>query len=286
MPNPFAIKAHYLERNAGEIEVLIIGSSHHQNGLNPEFFSEKTCNLAYGSQDIQLDSALVFHNIEKLTKLKKIVFELDPHRIDLRNDPGYFRYPWYHIYYGIDVVPIPWISRFSLYSSNVLFFNDNLIADVTGKSKQKGINEFGYVYKNHESSFRDIAFDSVHIKTTEKERLVNKCKPLSPESEIVANENRIRSIVDYCKAHNIELFFLTSPVYKTYRETMPSERMARFHQLVAELKKQYGIHYLDSSSDPDFKLTDFADDDHLNPDGAKKYSKKVDLFINNKLPGN
>jgi len=65
-PNAFIVKSNYLKENIGQIEVLILGSSHHQNGLNPKYFSKNTCNLANGSQDIKMDSALFFSNVKRM----------------------------------------------------------------------------------------------------------------------------------------------------------------------------------------------------------------------------
>ena len=76
-PNAFITKADYFKANKDKIEVLILGSSHNQNGLNSKFFTKKTANLSYGSQDIQIDSALFFSNVKQMKNLKKVIFDFN-----------------------------------------------------------------------------------------------------------------------------------------------------------------------------------------------------------------
>jgi hypothetical protein len=276
--NAFAVKASFLNKNKSDIEVLILGSSHHQNALNPRFFSEKAANLAYGSQDIRIDSALFFNNVKELKNLKKVVFELDYHRLDIENSTDYFRHPWYYIYYGIDTAPIKFVNRISLYTSNPVFFNKNLMNVFKRSYKPQGINEFGYVEVNNLAIFRDMGYDSVRIGAEAKSRLHNKDHEIS-DKNFALNRKRLASITEYCKQHSIQVYFLSTPLYSTYRENMSAAKKARFDAFVTEFTRQYGVPFYDYSKNPRFTLKDFADDDHLNPRGAEKYSRIIDSII-------
>ena len=109
--NSFITIANYFKKNKETIEVLILGPSHNQCALNPKFFKLKTVNLSYGSQDIQLDSALFFHNVKQMKNLKKVIFELDYHSLDTQRDKDYFRYSWYSMYYDIEIYPINYSNK-------------------------------------------------------------------------------------------------------------------------------------------------------------------------------
>src|SRR5215207_1738069 len=89
--NSFKTIATYFENNKSEVEVLVLGSSHNQNGINPKYFTKKTANISYGAQDIKIDSALVFDNIKEMKNLKTIIFEMDYHRMDIENEPNFYR---------------------------------------------------------------------------------------------------------------------------------------------------------------------------------------------------
>ena len=70
--NTFNLKAKYIKENP-DVEILFLGSSHTQNGINPEFINKKTANLAYGGQDYFYDYELFFKFAPKLKKLKYII---------------------------------------------------------------------------------------------------------------------------------------------------------------------------------------------------------------------
>ena len=102
-PNTFNTKANYLNSNLENIEILFLGSSHTQNGVNPKFIDISSANIAYGSQDYQLNSAIYFKYISRLKKLKKLIIELDYHSLEQKNNADYFRLPWYYKYHDINL---------------------------------------------------------------------------------------------------------------------------------------------------------------------------------------
>ena len=143
-PNSFITIANYFNANKQDVEVLILGSSHNQNGFNPKYCKANTLNLSYGQQDIQMDSALFFSNVKQMKHLKTVVFELDYHRMDIENGKDYFRLPWYYIYYNAEIYPVKWYNKLSLYTSNPEFFNNILLKEIKGESKIQTINKYGY----------------------------------------------------------------------------------------------------------------------------------------------
>mgnify|MGYP000306610883 CR=1 FL=1 len=89
-PNSFNTKAKYIQNNL-DVEAVFLGSSHTQNGINPEFMHLKTANLAYGGQDYALDSALFFKYASKLQDLKYVFLEMDYHSLEHTNLTNYFK---------------------------------------------------------------------------------------------------------------------------------------------------------------------------------------------------
>lgn len=280
-PNAFIEKASYLKQNKDKIEVLILGSSHHQNGLNPIYFSKKTCNLANGSQDIKMDSALFFSNVKQMKHLKAVVFEMDYHRMDIENISDFYRQPWYYIYYGIDYTSINWFKKISLYASNPSFFNDNLIQRFKKSYKPQVINEYGFVDKNFDSEFANMKYDSVTIWNSSNTRLKSRHKEIS-DVNFKANASRIESMIAYCKKNDIELYFLTSPLYATYLQHENQIKKQKVVTFINYLKNKYTIDYYNFESKLPFVLKDFKDDDHLTPTAAEKYSLLINDIINHK----
>jgi len=276
MENPFKTKAEYFAANKSRIEVLFFGSSHTQNGVNPEFFAKPSCNLGFASQDIKADSSLFFHNVRQMPRLRTVIYELEYHRMDLENGPDYVRTPWYYLYYGIEIAPVNWINKISLYSSNTTFFNENLLQMAMGKEKvHKTINKYGYVTKNFSSEFGKMGYDSAAIAKSADKRLKGRFSE-TDDAVFARNARRVEMIAQYCKSHGIRLMLVGPPLYQTYQERMLPRKRSRVRHFIDTLREKYGLPYADFSADARFRLRDFADDDHLDPDGAKKYTQLLD----------
>jgi len=196
--NAFKIKAEFHKRNLNEIETLFLGSSHTQNGVNPRFLKSKSSNLSFGSQDIQLDSALFFSYIPKMSNLKNVVVELDYHRLDLENNADYYRYSWYHIYHDIEIHPIKFHKKLSLYASSPSFFNSNFISSLKRDKNKQVFNEYGYVEKNYIDHFTPLHHDKLVIKNSAIQRLSGRHIENFPNSRN-RNKNRLNAIINYCK---------------------------------------------------------------------------------------
>ncbi len=276
--NSFISKANYFNKNSDSIEVLVLGTSHNQNGVNPKYFTFKTCNLAYASQNIQLDSAVFFSAAKKLKNLKKVVFEMDYHRMEIDSDDKMYRLPWYYIYYGIEIYPLKPINKYSLYSSNTTFFNNVIWDDIKNKDQAKEINKFGFVEKNYSNEFEKLDYDSLKVNARAKERLKNRHKEVSIEA-FQKNQKRIEAIIDYCKKNNIELYFFSSPLYQTYLDSKIPAKENRFKTYINELISKHNIRYYNLENSKKFTLTDFSNEDHLNAIGAEKYSKTIDSIL-------
>jgi hypothetical protein len=273
--HPFKLKATYQKENLSEIENVFLGTSHTQNGINPEFFSKKTSNLGFAAQNIQLDSAVFFKVIPKMEKVKNVIIELDYHRLDEPIDKNYFRLPWYYIYYDIEVYPINFFNKISLYSSNTEFFNTNLWNSFKSTYKEKVVNKYGYVVKNYNDNFAPMKYDSLEIIKTASVRLKNRHTDISLKSRL-SNKNRINQMINYCNQNNIKVYILSFPLFKTYRDLKIVEKDAFRKQFIDSLVKHSKVKLLNYESSTDFNLKDFSDDDHLNPKGAEKLSRKLD----------
>lgn len=278
-PNTFITIAQHFEHNKQTTEVLILGSSHNQCALNPKFFKLKTVNLSYGSQDIQLDSALFFHNVKQMKHLKKVILELDYHSLDTQREKDYFRYSWYSLYYDIELQPLSYFSKFSIYLSNPKLFQKIISERCRRNYMTPSINEFGFVEGNFSDEFSEMKYDSVKIEKSAKKRLEFRHTEMS-DINFKKNAQRIIAIIKYCKQHNIELYFFSAPVYKTYIDNQVSLKKRRVNKFIQNTIITYKTKYFDFEKSHQFDLKDFSNDDHLNVNGAEKYSKIVDSIIN------
>lgn len=204
---------------------------------------------------------------------------MDYHRMDIQNEPSFYRFPWYYLYYGIEVQPVKWINKISLYSSNTDFFNSIITEQLKSNYKPQIINQFGFVEANYSNDFFDLQYDEKVIEATASERLQPRHRELSDEN-FKRNAARIQSIIDYCKTHNIELYFFSSPLYKTYIQQKIKAKDQKVKNYIQQLIASENIKYYNFENSSHFKLEDFSNDDHLNAKGAEKYSRLIDSIIN------
>lgn len=271
-PNTFNTKAKYLNENKHTIEVLFLGSSHTQDGINPKFIRVKSANLGYGGQDFEIDSALVKHFIKQMPELKKIVWEIDFISLYKIREQDYFRYPWYKAYYDIDFGKNTLLNNISLYSSSPDFFNQYLKGLFFSKNH---INKYGYDEKDDIGKFSRMSYNEA---TIIRESLIKKGKM----EENVINQNNInRNIRFYnyvknvCSKNDIELILMNYPMYKTYTHQFENTEMYIFWKQFLKQEKELGIEIWNFEKNDSFKVTDFSNESHLNKNGAEKLSRMV-----------
>lgn len=282
LPNAFIIKSDFFKNNLGNINTLILGTSHSQLAINPKYLKNKTANISYSTQDINTDATLFFHYIPKMKNLKTVVFEYSYHRLDLDNPPDYFRFPWYYMFYDVEIKPLKPQRKVSLYFSNPAFFS-NILRGYFKKGPMPIINDYGFVEKNYFDEFGILNHDeNIIVKNTSK-RLEHTHKENEPEV-FKKNALTLKKIITYCEKNKIRLIFITTPLYKTYLESEIPEKKKKVDHLMAELIKDYHVEYYDLSTSEDFKLTDYVDDNHLNAEGARKFSLILDTLILKKNP--
>ena len=280
-PSTFNRKANYLHANAAAAEMLVLGSSHNQNALNPEFLKLKTINLANASQDVQIDSALFFKYIKDLKSLKAVILELDYFTLEEKNDKDNFRLPWYKRFFGIELYPISIYNRVSIYASSPSFFNKLLIDAINPKKTKYQINEYGFITNDFPGVMVDQKYDTVKLAQTAIERLKDKHTQVSLYNANF-NKAKLNAIINYCVSNNIQVIMLSAPMYTTYIQNEVAEKNSRRRAYIDSLTTALPqVRYFDYESDSRFSVQDFKNDDHLNSDGAKKYSLIVDSLVNN-----
>lgn len=279
-PSTFNRKANYLHANLNSIEMLVLGSSHNQNALDPEFLTLKTANLANASQDIQIDSALFFKYVPQMKALKMVILELDYFTLEEKNDKENFRLPWYKRFFGIELYPVSIYNRISIYSSSPSFFNKLLIDAVNPKKIKYNINQYGFITNDFPGVMEDKKFDSTALAQTAPERLKGKHTQVSV-SNLNFNKSKLNAVIHYCLSNKIGVIVLSAPMYSTYIQHEVAEKNIRKREYIDSLQQSSpAIHYFNYESDPRFTVHDFKNDDHLNSAGAKKYTAIIDSVVN------
>lgn len=276
-PNTFNKKAEFLKNNKKDIQVLFLGSSHTQDGINPIYMTLKSSNLGYGSQDYEIDLNLLNNYINELPNLKYIIEEVDFIDFYKERNPDYFRYPWYEKYYGIELGSYPKYKKWSLYLSNPDFFNNYFKNYLF---VEENINDYGY---------NDIEVNGEFLKYGYNENTINQNKKiLLPNLQILnettkklfkINMERLNSIKELAIKNDIIFIQMTYPMHQTYYNTIETYETYNVWRSYINGKKTGESELWDFERNSMFLTTDFANSSHLNNIGAKKLTKMVNDSI-------
>ncbi|GLB47933.1 hypothetical protein [Neptunitalea lumnitzerae] len=289
IPNDYILKREYLDKNATDVETIILGSSHTYVSLNPELFSSKTFNAAKELQDIQYDHE-IFNKYKEEFKnnLKTIIIpisypslwsnlsEQKSSEFDLKNNS-------YRMFYGFKK------NTFSLYDySYILSFDCRELSSelfsyyILGSTNMVHCNTLGWKKRPK------TELDTNYLKNTAlKQNKFHTVKDLNDEAakrNFEQNNKCLQHIIKWGKNNNVNIVLLTTPKYKFYRALANKEQYKIMHNTIDNFAKQNtNCYYLNLAASEDFEDGDFADSGHLNELGAIKLSNKVNDFIETEI---
>jgi len=268
IPNSIQEKKQLFETRIKFTEVLVLGASHALYGINPDYFSCSGFNLSNVSQSLFYDTEITMKYLDRLTRLKAVIitifypsfwFELSD---SFENWRDYLYFRSYGIKYpGLKVFTLETISYAAIYPRKLLI---QFCRDPTRFTTEK-LHENGWILSppaQDVSGIDDIAgldrFKYHHS--------------LVKRSNLFRNLHYLARIMAELQKRNIKIFFVTVPVYKTYSKYIDQKIENENHRVIDELCSRYGCKYFDYSKDSRFIMSDFYDSDHLNREGAKKFS--------------
>jgi len=274
VPNPYKYKYEWMQKNAEDVEILILGSSHTFYGIRPEFLEGNAFNLANTSQGMNQDLFLLEYWADKYKKLKTVIYPISIFtwftRRDLKDNIEAYRCRYYKIYMDYNQYP------------NLPFYNLELAHYRTAKEKATklfsskkdlGHDEYGWgsTYK-----LSNKEMDKWNDKTGAAAAKMHTSKSWD---HIDKNYARMKKIFDFCKSRNIQLIFVTTPCWHSYYDKLDQKQLAKMHELTNQFKKEFDVPYFDYLKDSRFNADDFFDSNHLSDIGATKFTKILNKDI-------
>jgi hypothetical protein len=272
--NSYTEKKKYFEKQLGDIQILVMGSSHSLFGINPEYFDELGFNLSNVSQSLFYDKELIFKYIDHLPKLKMIIIPISYfslyYSLNDKNAESWRAF-FYYQFWGIKIdykqFSFKKYSKIALYGIKeslkitLKLFNNKL---------DYSIMKNGFQPMNSQDS---NCFDIKSIKNR-----ISFYNSLIDEDNLFENKKHLEDLLSIIK-ENIQIYFITLPVYKKHYELLNKKILKNNEFILKSLCKQQRCKYLNYLCDERFSLEDFRDADHLNLNGAKKISKILNLDI-------
>ena len=276
IPNDYVYKKNYLDKHAGEIQILILGSSETYFGINPDYFSQNTFNAAHVSQTLDFSYEIFNKYQNNLNDLKVIILPITYHTLwdKLASSVESWRVKNYALYYDID-------TKSLMDKSEVL--NGKL-----GINIQRLFDY--YVEKKHETYWSGLGWGTSYkagdindLDESGSGRALYHTYDIDSKEKMAIfadNLKILNSFAEFCKRKNAELILITPPTYSTYRENLNKVQLNKMIDTITNFTKEHSnCKYINWHENPDFTAEDFHDADHLDENGTKKLSEKMVLYI-------
>ena len=284
-PNVYAYKRQYLDTHANDIKVLLLGSSHIEEGIRPELIGEGTFNLAISARLKEYDAELAKMYVPQMKNLQTIVLPLDYTTFYFgRVKHVYYIGPegslistcrcMHTKYMGTRIDPFwRW--------SEVLNSKLNFMSRFWNVNEQvlRECDSLGYVrldIKDRKAGWEQLA------------------KPAEMDSNKEINQKEYQeqwdiyeSVAKVTQKHGVRLLLITTPVNEYYQKAMNDTMLNDIYQFAHELQQKYpNVEFHDFFYADGLVDDDFHDASHLNDSGAVKFSKLLSEVIHAHHPQN
>lgn len=267
--NSYTFKKRNFEKVVDSVELLILGDSHSYYGVDPEYLSLKSYNLANASQSFFYDKEITFKFLPRITKLKMVMipvnyFSFYYRMMDMSENWRDFAYEkfWDIRYPGLSW----WDSR--NYSYLMMYSPERTLSFMKVGFKTN-LTE-GIEFNGH---FRKDTIGNLAVLNDDVGRMIQKTHQgminFRLEKE---NVGYLSELLDTLQKRNIKVVLFTTPVASTYSKFCDPSILSRNHTLISQIANKYDCVYKNYFTDSRFSFNDFGDNDHLNFLGAKKFS--------------
>ena len=274
IPNDYKFKKEFLDKNSQNIEILCLGSSHANYGINPVYFSKNSFNGSHISQSLDYDLKILNKYQGRLDNLKYILIPISYFTLYSRLDKGSesWRVKNYLLYYNIHT------------SNNIKDYSEVLSINIRTNIRRIGSY---YIKKNQQITCSELGFGLNYSSTNQQDLIktgITAAKRHTVKDDSLFNENinNLRLIIQLAKKSKSVVIFFTPPAYYTYRENLNPNQLEKSVNAISKIAKEYNnVIYKNYMYDKMFVKSDFYDADHLNEIGAEKLTKLLNNLITN-----
>lgn len=260
VPNSYKDKLSIIENNKDDVELLIMGSSHSNNGINPRLFPMKAINVAMGGQGITIDEFLLERYIGQMPNLKYIILPIGYptlYMFDAVGSPD--RYMYYNVYYNYEP------NIFSV--DNYEIFHPHSV-----KAKLLSLFSGDYIPFDDSLGFHGIndSIDFNAVETVSWQTVKN-----FSNDTVEKNVHAFSNIAKIAEENNVKLIIITMPVHKSFYELSDKAQMKFTENVIHDILAghsnciywDYYAAFMDDSC--------YCDATHLNAIGADFFTKKL-----------
>lgn len=272
--NNYTFKSKIIKADSDRIETLILGDSHSFFGINPEYFTSPTFNIANVSQSLYFDELLLQKHIDSLPNLRNVVLNISYFTLSAVDNSSEDRWRRYFYQQDMDLevssIPIFDPKQYSLTLARRFDKSVDLFVEYYKRGTLVSCYENGYGMQDETNIVPDKEMTS--------ELIAKKHEDNSLDFE--ANAIRLQRIIELCNKKGVEVFLIEMPVYKTYYGLLNATKKDKINSTLSQLElKNNGVRYFNFCNEDSLIDSDFRDADHLTNEGAVKFSKLLDSII-------
>jgi len=277
LPNDFKTKNQYLEDNAKDIKIMVLGASTVSMGIKPCYFDlQPAYNFAYASQSLEHNYWILSKRFDQMDSLKYLFLDMSWGQPWNSGEPiGANLDKFYNIYYDYpsESLDLELLSSVQELSHRIWPIND--------KEAYRTIDEDGYQSKYYE----DLPYE-------EEAWLKSVDWSLDHYSQLINGEqsaSKYRNSVDYmcqiiskCKEKNVKVILVTLPAMRMYYDKLDDYQRETMYHVADSLTNAFdNVIYWDfMRADSLFTVDEFYNPTHINPRGAKKFTMMLNDSIN------
>lgn len=278
IPNEYSTKFENFDSKLGEIEVLVLGSSHALRGINPHSFTDRNVyNMAMVSQPLQIDHDILFNYRDKMPNLKTVIFSISHFSLSAEINEGEIvnRLPFYHFFYKLEFDQLsPFDIEYHSLQAALGYRNSfsTIIKNIYGEKKEIKTDSLGWmgtggVYCDSEEEFKRNALEAVS-------------RHEDGSYDFSTNLRLLQNIIEWANDNQVQLIFVNTPKTVWYNNLLNEDKSKLIDSIMMGLTfESDNIRYLNLKNHPEFKQSDFRNSDHLNLNGAKKLTKLLNDYI-------
>lgn len=274
----FKIISRQLDAKAESIEVLGLGTSQMETGLNPKWMTSPTLNLAEAFQHHNTDIKIYEALKRRLPNLKVIVLDLSFAHLHVPHQHyALWKNSLFLNYYGLSIRSRK--TRFYdylLFNSAPGYFKRQMLDQFLLANPVDTLNEYGFATYRRKDLHRELEYDPNKIDSLKYPVPLEDNDPLLTE-----NVELFYSIVEEMVRDRKTIVICKFPVYgSSIRELYP-KILAQRDSILSEIRKiDEHVIIFDMESESDlFDHTHFMDRNHLNPSGARIFTQKLDSVV-------
>lgn len=278
LPNDFKTKNQYLENNAKDIKIMVLGASTVSMGIKPSFFDmQPAYNFAYASQKLEYNYWILSKRFDDMDSLRYVIVDMSwgqPWNSGESIGESFGKF--YTLYYDYPDKPID----FEMLSSVQEIIHR--IRPSNAKEAVQTIDDDGYQSKYYD----DLPYDEKAWQRSVDWSLDHYSKLVHGEQAAIKYKNSVDymcKIISKCREKNVKVILVTLPAMSMWYEKMDKEQLETMYHVADSLTRNFdNVIYWDfMRADSLFSVDEFYNPTHINPRGAKKLTLMLNDSINN-----